>query len=889
MTAGWRPTLARRLHLGIWAAQATVIGLVGIFLLALVFASPTESFCSDHKTGCGLITGFVSTTLVAIAGYFFVVVWSLRKALPGYRNVVKHTPERLLPAAGRIRLDDIITRPQLADTIINELEPSRMAAPVLVVGAAGTGKTTFLLELASRLADTHVMPVLCVLRGTEPPLRLRDMARTQFIDAIDPLVRSQEHAERVWRRLCGAGEVVLLADGLDEFMPGASTHDRDQAIRQALAAARNERLPVVLTSRPDTVPVGAYVSTFELDPLPEADTIRFLEDRIPARSREDPGALHELAELGRQSPYYLDVIAGLLRARSTPRAPSRSREERVVGLLDDWVDLIIEGRLVREVELDESSRRTIIDGLGAIAHVMTTRCALQVPLADLAAAPAMGDMDPSEVVDGATRLGLLETFSTERSSGVRFTHAISQAYFHSRLLRDTPEIWRDLLQHQPSAEMRSALVMWSAQERHAERTEVMRDAIINRARELDADRALLLLVTAAEIASVSARGGFTALDDPRLWQRASPRAQLAAIRRLQGRTDTSTLMTLMERTRDKTHYRVRWSAAQALAATGQRTWDALGPEFAHTVAAANTRSRVDWIDEQLRDENHDIAVACWILPALVPRLTDPAQSEATELVKRLAALVPHMPAGTEASLAQGFKLDAFINPTSPLHASVLDLLGRADFWYSRINLAHAACIRAITDTTQADETVERLSELCRSDRHPFAAAAAGLCVRALHAGTWTRFVWYDEIAVITRSGSVLDDDAARLVADMILLLNLTEQGDPAEDAARERRKEDIYRRPGLPWCLSDSRKRDEIFSGCPADRCAFNICPYPATADRALARNEFSEAFCRHQSDIAGRRLSLRRRLFAPKWTGWSRMVGNDAVEFWQRMQNRVS
>ena len=98
---------------------------------------------------------------------------------------------------------------------------------------------------------------------------------------------------------------------------------------------------------------------------------------------------------------------------------------------------------------------------------------------------------------------------------MRFTHAISQAYFHSRLLRDTPEIWRDLLQHHLSAEMRSALVMWCAQERHAERTEVVRDAIINRARELDADRALLLLVTAAEIASVSARGGFTALDDPR--------------------------------------------------------------------------------------------------------------------------------------------------------------------------------------------------------------------------------------------------------------------------------------------------------------------------------------------------------------------------------------
>ena len=50
--------------------------------------------------------------------------------------------------------------------------------------------------------------------------------------------------------------------------------------------------------------------------------------------------------------------------------------------------------------------------------------------------------------------------------------------------------------------------------------------------------------------------------------------------------------------------------------------------------------------------------------------------------------------------------------------------------------------------------------------------------------------------------------AASYVADMIIRLNLTEQGDPSEEKERGRRKDEIHRRRDLPLCLSTSRNRE---------------------------------------------------------------------------------
>ena len=55
---------------------------------------------------------------------------------------------------------------------------------------------------------------------------------------------------------------------------------------------------------------------------------------------------------------------------------------------------------------------------------------------------------------------------------------------------------------------------------------------------------------------------------------------------------------------------------------------------------------------------------------------------------------------------------------------------------------------------------------------------------------------------------------------------------------------------------------------------------YPATADPRARAQRVQRGVLPPSERIAGRRLSLRRRLFAPKRTGWSRMARNDAVEF---------
>lgn len=889
MTTSRARSLQQQLRPWRWTLQAVGIGLAGVVLVVLVFASPTEAYCSSHSTGCGLVTGFISTTLIAVAGYFFIVVWTLRRAIPRYLDLARRTPHTLLPTAGRVRFADLVARPSLARAIINELEPSRRGAPVVVVGAAGAGKTSFLLELISRIAEHHAVPVACSLRAAEPPVRLRAMAHERFIEAIDPLVRSAEHAERIWRRLCADGEIVLVVDGLDEFMLGRPSHERDQVIRSALADARNNRLPVVIASRPETLPIGAHVSVFELDPLTKEDVVRYLEGRIPPRSRPDPAVLRDLADECRATPYYLDVIAALHRSGWIKADYGTNRDRLLVQLLDSWVALLLDGGVLGDVELDRARRTSIINGLGNLAFEMTTAATLDGRLEQIAGAqnrPAGGgqSLPVSAVVDGATRLELVEAFPLNGGTGVRFTHAIGQTYFLSRHLNSEPDAWQTLVGGAPTAEMNRALVMWCARDGDPEHAARVAEVLVSRAATLDPDRGLFLLVTAGEIASAAGLDQFRALEGAgvgRAWSRASPRARLAAVRRLKGRTDTWSLRALQDRTRDRDEaYRVRWAAAGAVALAGDAAWAVLGDEFEQTVRAAVSRTSTQWTDA----ETHDISVTAWILPALAPVLADGNRGAAEKLVEDLAALVPNMPPGTESSLAEGFKLDARTNPPGPIAPVLWQLLQRSTFWYARIMLVHAVCIRAIRDARANAGAAAELRKVTRNNPHPFVAAAVTLGERAMRDNDFMRWIWEDEIAAITGSGTTLDDDTTRLLADVVLLLNLTEQGDPTDRENREARKNETYRRAGLPYCLAHSRTRDELFEACPTRECPFDLCPYPSTADRALGRGQFSAAFCLHLAEISGRRASMRARLTARRGVRWSRLAGRDAGRFWERM-----
>jgi energy-coupling factor transporter ATP-binding protein EcfA2 len=867
--------------------QALLALLASALLLLLVFSPQAENFCDGHSVGCGLTTGFISTALILLVGYFFLFTWTLRAARSSYVRVARESPERFFVAPPRLRADPA-ARGSLTAAVASESAFARRGAPILVVGEAGSGKTTFLLALMRHLAHEGAVPVLVPLRGVSTSLDLRSLAQREFTRNVDPVVRSEGDAQRIWRRLSAEGSIVVLADGLDEVTPGATRNERDYLIRSALAAARNDRLSVVVTSRPEAVPAGAPVSQFELGDLDKEEALRYLRESAYVPGEHDRELLEQVVTAGRmtRTPYYLNIVSSLYRAGRL-RSDAGSGDSLLVALLDDWTELVQDERFFEEVELDGSRRRTIVENLGSVAYAMTLDALLDCSGSRLNALLRDADngiprpsFDLSMVIEGAARLDLVQAFSTGDDTAVRFNHAISQAYLTSRFLDAVPDAWQRLVERAPSPEMSKALLMWCARDGDRRKAQAVCEALVRRAGTFTDDRALGLVVTAAEIASSIGLPGFREIAqdvEEAAWAQATPRTKVAAVKRLEGRSDEWVYARLYEATRDS-NYRVRWSAAGAIIAGGPDAWQALGATFAELLSDAESLSPNEWGEER----RHDLSVLGWILPALWGRVEDDTLDRDVE---RLAALVGRgMPLGTEASLAQGFKLGALVNPAAARSAIARDLVDQCRFWYSRIVLLHAITIAAVSNPGQRDEALALVRATEKDEtQHPFVRAAASLCGKAIrHPRDWKRYIWEDESAVIGRSGSMVRSETAALVADIVLLLNVTEQGD-----VREQRKEDTYRRNDLPHCLSTSKERRELFDGCHVS-CTFHLCPYPSTAERWLGRGAFSQAFCRHQIDTLtglSRIQATWRRKSAGRWSHSGRAA---LVRFWAEMERRA-
>jgi hypothetical protein len=165
----------------------------------------------------------------------------------------------------------------------------------------------------------------------------------------------------------------------------------------------------------------------------------------------------------------------------------------------------------------------------------------------------------------------------------------------------------------------------------------------------------------------------------------------------------------------------------------------------------------------------------------------------------------------------------------------------------------------------------------RTRLHPFVREAADLAVRALETAHPERFLWIDETGVINKVGShpsdptqprmhnlwippstgwtALDRRAQQLVADVLLLLNLSDRGEADEHERHLRRAN----RNDLPPCLIGNRTTmqpdlsiarpgmSNPGSSC-ADGCAFGLCPYPPRG--TPQRQELGEAFCRRQQTL---------------------------------------
>jgi hypothetical protein len=223
----------------------------------------------------------------------------------------------------------------------------------------------------------------------------------------------------------------------------------------------------------------------------------------------------------------------------------------------------------------------------------------------------------------------------------------------------------------------------------------------------------------------------------------------------------------------------------------------------------------------------------------------------------------------EVAVAQGFKTAANRRREHPharqearayLVERAKEMLRGTSFWFSRLTLLHALCLWSLPDGPAGqrpsrghDAEPKALVAYWAAVpggglEHPFVAEARTLVVWALETGQPERFIWIDESGVVARVGSrpasadvrrkhnlwippstgwtALHPRALRLVADVLLLLNLAERGGRPGD--RERRLQRTNRND-LPPCLAG--KRDPLDpsrtgSNCEPG-CQFELCPYP--------------------------------------------------------------
>jgi hypothetical protein len=296
--------------------------------------------------------------------------------------------------------------------------------------------------------------------------------------------------------------------------------------------------------------------------------------------------------------------------------------------------------------------------------------------------------------------------------------------------------------------------------------------------------------------------------------------------------------------------------------------------------------------------------------------------------------------GLEASIAQGFKVDALTlitasdvdtatasaNKEAVNIDAEIDQLSLAEFWYSQLNLLHAITVRVAYGVAQGwgmpndakrPLTIFRRSKYVRDllqkdDRpHPYVRAAARLCDRAIDEvrrdlkdfrgkegknaarQALGRYVWGDEGVLVSQQPAELDkgevaqsartdggtgtDGSSGLVETAIQLVADITVLLNMNETGNAQQRQDFATKAVLPYCMQQSRDRRELFDKCRGpEKCDFGLCPYQPAINRPSAHREISRGFCRHQQHHATRHAARR-------WG--SKVKARELRELWEELE----
>lgn len=415
--------------------------------------------CGESGFSCSVLQNvfmpILTLALVTVA-YLFFRFSRVRRV---YLRKARETPHELVETAGDI-FGEVVGRDQLCAVLMGDLQDRRFRRTHVVVGGIGTGKTALVVLLTRQLARYNAVPIPLWLRGAEGELNFREMAFERFSREVQGDIRSGAEAEKVWRRLCQQGRVVVLADGLEEALTGeALAEERDSIIRLAIRRANDECLPLIITSRPHDSLRGMEASLTDLEPLSEEAALTYISSGDDWEDRQRLDWIVEKAGIA-EAPTYLQIACELHKEGLLEHALSAGAEEESVEtrggdraglrlhLLDTWLNALISGRLQPELPLGQEERRSTVHYLSALACAGLASDSSEVRFAEV-----IDEQNPLEplhpeivrelvrrVEDSrldirlaahwGSRMGLAELAGDR----VRFRHSVLQAHLGSRFM-----------------------------------------------------------------------------------------------------------------------------------------------------------------------------------------------------------------------------------------------------------------------------------------------------------------------------------------------------------------------------------------------------------------------------------------------------------------------
>ncbi|MPY59826.1 NACHT domain-containing protein [Streptomyces spongiae] len=333
----------------------------------------------------------LTASIAATAFLFWWYGWTKRR----YLAKARRNPHGLVLTAGPDSAD-IVGRDEVAQVIAQRLRERDTRRPYLLVGGVGVGKTAVLVRLTELLARQHAVPVPVRLRDAADAtdLNFEHLARRRFAEESPQGVLARGKNERVWQQLLADDKPVVLADGLEEaLLDERVQQNRDNIIRRAIERAHEEKLPLVIASRPHSPLESTPAAIVELEPLSEEEALCFVEARVPETDERRVDWVVETAEVT-ESPIYLQVARELHRhgalERDRPRDDPQDLDTRSgdrstlrLWLLETWDHALCEGRLRENVALTPQERLNTLEVVSALGCIGLLQDTLEVDFAEL--------------------------------------------------------------------------------------------------------------------------------------------------------------------------------------------------------------------------------------------------------------------------------------------------------------------------------------------------------------------------------------------------------------------------------------------------------------------------------------------------------------------------